>query len=98
MVASGRTLENCQMKIARMICAARNESPASTIVSDICSSIRAPWVEMFSGATQVCRTMGIAEAIAITMMVTESNFAMSPSLCQLLTRAFCVLTQTLTLL
>src|SRR5580704_16597250 len=47
------------------------------MVSDICSSIRAPWVEMFSGATQVCRTMGIAEAIAITMMVTASNFAMS---------------------
>ena len=31
---------------------------------------------MSSGATHVCRRMGIAERIAITMMVTAKNFAM----------------------
>ena len=31
---------------------------------------------MSAGIHQVCRTMGIAEAIAITMMVTANNFAM----------------------
>ena len=36
----GLGLENCQMKMARMNWAARNEIPASAMVSDICSSIR----------------------------------------------------------
>ena len=40
--ASFGRLENFQIKIARMNCAARNEIPASAIVSDICSSIRCP--------------------------------------------------------
>ena len=53
--------------------------PASAIVSDICSSIGAPWVEMSSAVHQVCRTMGIAESMAIMMMVTANNFAMVPS-------------------
>src|SRR6266852_1946522 len=34
---------------------------------------------MSSGATQVCRRMGIAEKIAITMMVIAKNFAMMSS-------------------
>jgi hypothetical protein len=46
------------------------------MVSDICSSIICPWVEMSSGATQVWSRMGIADAIAITMMVIAKNFAM----------------------
>ena len=41
--ASLGRLENFQMKNARMNCAARNEIPASAMVSDICSSIRCPW-------------------------------------------------------
>src|SRR5216684_9113098 len=49
---SGRGFENCQMKRAKINCAARKEIPASAMVSDICSSIRDPWVEMSSGATQ----------------------------------------------
>src|SRR5260370_30036620 len=74
--ASGARLENIQMKIAKTNCAARKEIPASAMVSDICSSIKCPWVEMSSGATQVCRRMGIADAIAIMMIVTAKNFAM----------------------
>ena len=38
--ASFGRLENFQIKMARMNCAARNEIPASAMVSDICSSIR----------------------------------------------------------
>src|SRR5208283_2114394 len=74
--ASGPWLENFQMKKARMNCAARNEIPASAIVSDICSSISRPCVEMSSGAAQVCSRTGIADKIAMIMMVTAKNFAM----------------------
>ena len=48
------------------------------MVSDICSSISGPWVEISTGGSQVCNTMGTAEAIAITMMVTANNFAIAP--------------------
>src|SRR2546430_8385896 len=75
----GRGLENLQMKKPKMICEAKNEIPASAIVSDICSSIGAPWVEMSGAIHHVCRRMGIAEAIAITKIVTAKNFAMMPS-------------------
>ena len=67
------------MKKAKMICEAKNEIPASAIVSDICSSIGAPWVEMSGAIHHVCRRMGIAEAIAITKIVTAKNFAILPS-------------------
>ena len=87
--ALGPGLENFQMKIARTNCAARKEIPASAMVSDICSSIKAPCVEMSSGATQVCRKMGIAERIAITMMVTAKNFAMCLASRRLSDPAFC---------
>ncbi len=66
------------MKMASRICAARNEIPASAMVSDICSSIGAPWVEISCGSHHVCRRIGIAETIAITMMVTAKSFAMLP--------------------
>ena len=75
-------LENLQMKNPRTSCAARKQIPASTIVSDICSSISGPWVEMSTGGSQMCSTMGIAEAIAITMIVTAKNFAIRVSLAQ----------------
>jgi hypothetical protein len=74
--ASLGRLEYFQMKIARMNCAARNEIPASAIVSDICSSIRCPWREMSCGAGHECRRIGIAEAIAIKIMVAAKNLAM----------------------
>src|SRR5438128_8259403 len=67
------------MKKAKMICEAKNEIPASAIVSDICSSIGAPWVEMSGAIHHVCRRMGIAEAIAITKIVTAKNFAILTS-------------------
>src|SRR5580692_6883285 len=72
----GLGLDNFQMKNARMNCEARNEIPASAIVSDICSSIGAPCVEISSAIHHVCRRIGIAEMIAIAMMVTAKNFAM----------------------
>src|ERR1035438_7069284 len=75
-LSPGLGLENFQMKNARMNCEARNEIPASAIVSDICSSIGAPCVEISSGIHHVCRRIGIAEMIAIAMMVTAKNFAM----------------------
>ena len=59
-----------------MNCPARNDKPASAIVSDICSSISAPWVEMSGAIHHVCRRIGIAEAIAIAKIVTAKNFAM----------------------
>src|SRR5579872_2560812 len=74
----GLGFENLQIKNARMNCEARNEMPASAMVSDICSSIGAPCVEMSSAIHQVCRRMGIAETIAITMMVTANIRAMVP--------------------
>src|ERR1035438_4669435 len=74
---SRRGLENCQMKIAKRICPPRNETPASSIVSDICSSISPPCVETSAGASHVCNMKGIAEAIAITMIVTASNLPMA---------------------
>src|ERR1700720_110112 len=74
--AAGPRLEYCQINRASRNWAARNERPASAIVSDICSSIRWPWVEMSSGATQVCRKIGIAERIAIMTMVIAKNFAL----------------------
>ena len=37
-----RGLENFQMKMAKMICAARNDTPASIMVSDIWLSIMCP--------------------------------------------------------
>ena len=67
------------MNHASRICEARNEIPASHIVSFVCSSIGAPWVEISGASHQVCLTIGIAESIAITQMVTAKNFAMSPS-------------------
>src|SRR5581483_68449 len=76
MVAVGLRPENFQIKIPNRICAARNDTPASTIVSAICSSIRAPCVEMSCGGTQVCRMMGTAEAIAINTSVTANSLAM----------------------
>jgi len=80
--APGLELENIQMKTASRIWDARKEIPASAIVSDICSSIAAPCVEISGAIHHVCRTMGIADRIAITMIVTAKNFAMSPSLLQ----------------
>src|ERR1022692_2717979 len=74
----GRSPEYRQMNQARRNCEARNEIPASHIVSDICSSIGAPWVEISGASHHVCLTMGIAESIAITKMVIAKNFAMSP--------------------
>ena len=38
----GLRIGKFQMKIARINCAARNEMPASAMVSDICSSMGAP--------------------------------------------------------
>src|ERR1700733_6046497 len=73
----GFTLENFQMKKASRNCDARNETPASTIVSAYCSSIRGPWVEISSGKCQVFITMGIAEPIAISTIVTANIFAIS---------------------
>ena len=70
-------MENFQMKNARRNCEARNEMPASSMVSAYCSSIRWPCVEMSCGIGHMCITMGTAEAIAITMIVTASNFAIS---------------------
>ena len=54
------------------------EMPASAIVSEVCSSIKAPCVDISSGATHVCRKMGIAERIAITTMVTAKSFPILP--------------------
>ncbi len=62
--------------------------PASAMVSDICSSIGAPWVEMSSAIHQVCRRIGIAERIAITMIVTAKNFPMISSPCARLSCGF----------
>src|SRR5271167_3132344 len=70
-------LENFQMKKASRNCEARNEMPASSMVSAYCSSMRWPWVEISGGIGHMCMTMGIAEAIAITTMVTASIFAIS---------------------
>src|SRR5499427_5660511 len=78
--APGLALENIQMKTASRIWDARKEIPASAIVSDICSSIGAPCVEISGAIHHVCRTMGIADRIAITIMVTAKNLPMSPSL------------------
>src|SRR5437667_12804262 len=75
----GRGLENLQMKKAKMICEAKNEIPASAIVSSISSSIGAPWVAMSGAIHHVCRRMGIAEAIAITKLVTAKNFVILTS-------------------
>src|SRR5438128_11898312 len=75
----GRGLENLQMKKAKLICEAKNEIPASAIVSDICSSLGAPWVEMSGAIHHVCRRMGIAAALAIPKIVTAKSFAMMPS-------------------
>ncbi len=66
------------MKTASKICDAKNKIPDSAIVSDICSSIGAPCVEISCEVHHVCRTMGIAESRAITMMVTAKSFAMLP--------------------
>jgi len=63
------------MNKANRICEIRKEIPASAMVSDVCSSISPPWVEMLAGGSQVWRTMGIADAIAITMIVIAKNFA-----------------------
>ena len=51
--------------------------PASAIVSAYCSSISGPCVEISWGKCQVCITMGIAEPIAIRMIVTANIFAIS---------------------
>src|SRR5258708_9849138 len=69
------------MNKAGMSCGGGKATPASAMVSDICSSIKYPWVEISSGATQVCLRIGIAERIAITTMVIAKNFAIlaSPS-------------------
>ena len=45
-----------------MNCDAKNEIPASAMVSDICSSMGAPWVEISSAIHHVCRRMGIADS------------------------------------
>src|SRR5437870_9755403 len=62
-----------------MICEAKNIIPASAILSYICTSICAPWVEMSGAIHHVCRRMGISEAIATTKIVTAKNFAILPS-------------------
>src|SRR5579872_671196 len=79
-LSPGLALENIQMKTASKICDARKEIPASAIVSDIWSSIGWPCVEMSGAIHQVWRRIGMADTIAITMIVTAKNFAMSPSL------------------
>ena len=67
------------MKYPRISWDARKQMPASTIVSDICSSIILPCTEMSAGGSQMCKTMGTAEAIAMTMMVNANNFAIGAS-------------------
>src|SRR5580704_19154792 len=57
------------------------------MVSAYCSSIRWPWVEMSCGMGHMCITMGIAEAIAITTMISAKLFAISSRLWPGLTRA-----------
>src|SRR5579859_4745852 len=74
---------NCQMNMASSICAARNDTPASIMVSSLWLSIRCPWVETSAGGSQVCITTGIAEAIAITMIVTARNLPIALHLCPL---------------
>src|ERR1700691_1786174 len=79
-LAPGLGLENFQMKKPSRNCEARNEMPASHIVSLYCSSIRWPCTEMSCGMGHMCITMGIADAIAITMIVTANIFATSARL------------------
>src|SRR5580700_7123603 len=71
-------LENCQIKMPSRICAARKETPASIMVSDICSSMSPPCVEMSAGGSQVCKTKGTAEAIAMMIMVTANSLPIVP--------------------
>src|SRR5690349_21208759 len=73
--------ENCQTKNAKRSCAARKEIPASAMVSDICSSIRCPCVEISAGASHVCIKIGIADRIAMTMIVIAKNLPIIPHLC-----------------
>src|SRR5260370_4195855 len=80
---SATRFENCQTKNANRSCAARKDIPASAIVSDICSSIKCPCVEMSAGASHVCMTMGIADTIAITTIVIAKNLPILPRLCPL---------------
>src|SRR5260370_42030745 len=60
---SERELENFQMRMANMICAARNDTPASLMRSHIGSSIHRPGVETSPGATHVSRPTGPAAAL-----------------------------------
>src|SRR5579862_1012737 len=50
------------------------------MVSANCSSMRWPWTEISGGMGHMCITMGTAEAIAITTMVTAKSFAIFPPL------------------
>src|SRR5580658_8494027 len=76
----GSGLENFQMKKPSRNCEARNEMPASHMVSLYCSSIRCPCTEISCGIGHMCITIGIADAIAITTIVTANIFAMSARL------------------
>jgi len=75
-LASGPRFENFQIKIARMNCAARKADPGlghrlRHLRIDQCAC-----VEISSGASQVCSRIGIAERIAMMMIVIAKNLAM----------------------
>src|ERR1700722_1552171 len=76
----GFGVENFQIKNAKRNCEARNEMPASSIVSAYCSSINWRCVEISCGSGHRCITMGTAEAIAMRIMITANIFAISSRL------------------
>src|SRR6266851_910114 len=50
------------------------------MVSDNCSSIWCPWVEISSGITYMCVTIGYADANAMSTRTTAKNLPMAPHL------------------
>ena len=69
---------NFQTNIARTNCARRKEIPASAMVSDNCSSIWWPWVEISSGITYMWVTIGYADANAIITRTIANSLPMTP--------------------